>query len=103
VKDYQSWSAEKEDILWGRDSSVGIATRYGLDGTGIEPLCGRNFPHPFRPALGPTQSPLQWVPGLFPGGESAGRGVDHPYHLAPMLKKEYSYTSTSPLSLHGLF
>ena len=23
-------------VIWGRDSSVGIATRYGLDGPGIE-------------------------------------------------------------------
>ena len=48
----------------GRDSSVGIATRYGLDGPGIESLCGQDFPYQPRPALGPTQPPLQWVPGL---------------------------------------
>ena len=28
----------------GRDSSVGIATRYGLDGPGIEFRWGRGFP-----------------------------------------------------------
>ena len=48
----------------GRDSSVGIATRYGLDGPGVESRWGRDFPHPSRPALGPTQPPVQWVPGL---------------------------------------
>jgi hypothetical protein len=37
----------------GRDSSVGIATRYGLEGPGIESRRGRDFPHPSRPALGP--------------------------------------------------
>ena len=31
------------------------------------------------------------------------RGVDHPPHLAPRLKKEYSYTSTPPMGLRGLF
>ena len=36
----------------GRDSSVGIATRYGLDGPRIECRWGRDFPHPSRPVLG---------------------------------------------------
>ena len=45
-------------------SVVGIATRYGLDVPGIEARCGRDFPHQSRPALGPTQSPIRWVPGL---------------------------------------
>jgi hypothetical protein len=56
----------------GRDSVVGIGTRYGLDGPGIESWWGRDFPHPSRPALGPTQPPVHWVPGLFPGGKAAG-------------------------------
>jgi hypothetical protein len=56
----------------GRNSIVGIATRYGLDGPGIESPWGRDFPHPFRPAMEPTQPPIQWVPGLFPGGKAAG-------------------------------
>jgi hypothetical protein len=50
--------------VWGRDSVIGIATRYGLDGPGIESRWRRNFPHPSRPALGPTQPAIQWVPGL---------------------------------------
>ena len=55
-------------IAGGRDSSVGIATRYRLDGPGIESRWGeRDFPHPSRPALGPTQSPR-----VFPGGKSTG-------------------------------
>jgi hypothetical protein len=47
----------------GRDSSVGIATGYGLNGPGIESRWGRDFSHMSRPALGLTQPPVQWVPG----------------------------------------
>ena len=50
--------------LGGRLSAVGIATRYGLDGPGIESRWGRDIPHPSRPALGPTQPLVQLVPGL---------------------------------------
>ena len=54
-------------VYMGRDSSVGIATRYGLDGPEIESRWGRGFPHPSRPTLGPTQRPVQWVPDLSRG------------------------------------
>jgi hypothetical protein len=47
----------------GQDSVVGIATRYELDGRGIESLWGRDFQHSYRLTLGPTQPPVQWVPG----------------------------------------
>ena len=50
-----------------RDSSVGIATRYGLDGPRSNPGGGRDFQNPSRPALGPTQPPIQWVPKLTRG------------------------------------
>jgi len=54
-------------LLAGRDSTFGIATCYGLDGPGIESRCGRDYPHPSRPVLGPTQPPIQWIHGLSQG------------------------------------
>ena len=45
--------AEYSDTL-GRDSSVDIHTRYGMDDSGIETRWGRDFQYPSRPALRPT-------------------------------------------------
>jgi hypothetical protein len=56
----------------GLDSSVIIGTCYGQDGPEIESQCGQILPRPSRLALGITQSPVQRVLGLFPGGKAAG-------------------------------
>ena len=51
-------------MIWtmGRDSSDSVVTRYGMDGPGIKSQRGARFSAPSRPALGPTQPPIQWVP-----------------------------------------
>jgi hypothetical protein len=50
---------------------------------------GRDFPHLSRPALGSTQTTVQWVLSFFPGVKS-GRGVTlTPHHLlVPLVMKE---------------
>jgi len=45
---------------------------YGLDGPGIESRWRRDFPQLSRPALWPTQPPVQWFPGSFPEVKAAG-------------------------------
>jgi hypothetical protein len=51
-----------------------------------------------RPALGPTQHPIQWVPAVLSPVVKRGRGVTltpHP-HLVPSLRMSRSYTSCPP-------
>jgi hypothetical protein len=48
------------DSKVGQDITVGIASRYGLNGLGIESLWRQNFLHLSRQAFGPTQSPIEW-------------------------------------------
>jgi hypothetical protein len=71
----------------GRDISVGIATRYGLDGPGIESRwVGDIFrTRPDRP-WGPP-SLLYSGYRVFPGVNRQGLRVDRPPRLAPRLKK----------------
>jgi hypothetical protein len=65
----------------GRYSSVGIETRYGLEGPEIESRWGQMF---------------QNGPGAHPAS------CTHP-NLAPKLEKEQNYNSTPRLDLRGLF
>ena len=90
-------------IMGGPGSVVGIATGYGLDGQGIESRWGRDFPHLSRPALGPTQPPVQWVPG-FSQGWRAAEGWRWPLTSFQCRGQErvelYLY---SPYGLYGLY
>jgi hypothetical protein len=79
-----------------QDSSVSTATDYGLDSLGIESQSGQEFPHPSRPVLGPTQPPIQLVPGLFPGVKWPGHGIDHPPPFCAKVKETIQLSLYSP-------
>ena len=62
----------------GRDSSVGIATRYGLDGPGVEFRWGARFFASVQTGPGAYPASCTTVTGSFPGVKRPGRGADHP-------------------------
>jgi hypothetical protein len=70
----------KMDNVQSRESLVGMPTGNRLDSWGLIP--GRSkiflFSIVSRPATGPTQPPIQWVPGaLFPRVKWQGHEADH--------------------------
>jgi hypothetical protein len=85
--------------LVGRHSSVGIVTRYGLDGPGSIPGGGEIFRS--RPNL-PWGPPILVYNGyrvFFPGVKWPGRGVDYPPPASARVKervKLYLYSPSGP-------
>ena len=83
----------------GRDSSVGIATHYGLDGLEIDSRWERDIPYTFRLSLWPTQAPVILVPSLFPGGKAAGAWHSSPTPSSLEVKERvelYLYSLSGP-------
>jgi hypothetical protein len=83
----------------GRDRSVGIATRYGLEGPGIESRCGARFSAPFQADPGAHPASYTMGTGSFPGAKRPGRGVDHPPLSSAEVKeriKLYLYSPSGP-------
>ena len=67
-------------FIWcvSRDSSVGIATRYRLDGPGIEFRLGWDFSAPAQTGPGAYPVSCTMGTGSFPGVKRPRRGADHP-------------------------
>jgi hypothetical protein len=60
---------------------------------------GATFPHPSRPALGPTQPTMRSVPGLSRYGKRPERGLEHPLPSSVEVKEReelYLYTPYGP-------
>ena len=79
--------------LRGPGSSFGIGNDYGLNGPGSNPGGDKTF-RSSRSALCPTQPPVKWVPGSFPGVKR-GRGVLLTTH--PLLLPRSWKSSAIPL------
>jgi len=61
----------KQAVL-GRNSSVGIATGYGLDGLGIESRWGSRYSAPVQTGPGANPASCTMGTGSFPGQRAAG-------------------------------
>jgi hypothetical protein len=107
TNDYISLSAPC--VFMSTLSSVGITLGYGLDDRGYLGFDSRwglgifLFVTLSRTALGPTQPPLQLVPGaLSLEVKRPGREADHSTPSSAEAKNAWSYTSTPPIYIHGV-
>ena len=99
VTRWATWSVSRPDYITkeqsahrvGGDSSVGIATRYGLGGPGIETRWEARF-------SAPVQLPTPWVPELFRWVKLPERGIDHPPPSSAEVKETeaYLYSPSGP-------
>jgi len=74
-------------FMSGPGSSVGIATDYRLDVPESNPGGDEIF-RSSRPALGPNQSPVKWVPDLSQVKVRPRRVADHSSHSSAAVMEE---------------
>jgi hypothetical protein len=82
-----------------RDSSVGIVTRYGLDGPGIESRWGTRFSSPFQTGPGAHPASYTMGAGSFPWVKRPRRGFDQPSPYSAEVKERLGvclYTTSGP-------
>jgi len=83
----------------GRDSSVGITTRYGLAGPGIESQWGARLSAPVQTGSGVHSALYTMGAVSFPEVERPGRGVDHTSPSSAEVKKRIEIYVYSPSGL----
>ena len=83
----------------GRDGAVGITTRYGLDGPGIESRWGARFSAPVLTGPGAHPASYTMGNGSFLGVKRPGRGVDHPLPSSAEVERRVELYSFSPSGL----
>jgi hypothetical protein len=92
-------------LLGDRDSSLSIMTRLRGGRPGFNSWQGqeiRLFSIASRPALGPTQTPIQWAPGVLSlGVKPPGREADHSSPSSAGVKNGEAICPL-PIHLHGV-
>ena len=86
-------------MSWDRDSAVGIATRYGLDGPGIESRWGARFSAPVQTDSEAHPASYTMRTESFPGVKQPGRGLDHARSFSAKVKERielYLYSLSGP-------
>jgi hypothetical protein len=88
---------------WSRDSSASIVTRVRIRRQGFDSRQRQGLSlfttAVSRPAVGPTQPPIQCAPG----GTWLGREANHSSPSSAQVKNaSWRYTSTAPIRLHGV-
>ena len=82
-------------------SAVGIVTRYGPDGRGIESRWRRDF-LPVQTSPGAHPACYTMGTGSFPGVKQTGHGVDHPPPSSAEVEGRVKLYIYSLLGLRGL-
>ena len=85
-----------QQLYVGRDGSVGIATRYGVDGPGGRSPVGARFPATAQTGRGVHPASCTMGTGSSREVQRSRHGVDHPPYLVGRFKKEYGSTSNLP-------
>ena len=90
-------------IIVRRDTSVGIATRYALDGPVIESrLRGTRFSAPVQTVSGTHPASYIIGTGSVPGVKRPGRGADHPSSPSCAEVRQRVELYFSHLGFHGM-